>query len=143
MVFHLSGPFLKKISKRLKLLGACCALLSKLVQGKRADILLLYFLGPFLPMFFPVRCSHPAPVCSHLPWYSVVMVLFHHSFVTGRDFITLSTSLLFVFTDYVSRLSVDMQVKIPADSCRCYYLWYIIEISSLQVHLAILQTNES
>lgn len=53
--------YFRKFSRRwLKHLGAFCVLPDKLVQGKCAHIL-LYFLGPSLPMlFFRVRSGPPA-----------------------------------------------------------------------------------
>ena len=98
---------LKKISRKwLKKLDASCALPAKFVHSKDVlTFLPIYFLGPFLSVFFsPVRYSHPAPVCSHLPWHSLYhnWFFFYPSFVIGRDFVLP----LFVLTDYVTALRV-------------------------------------
>lgn len=110
--------YFRKFSRRwLKHLGASCALPDKLVQGKCPHILLLYFLGSSLPMlFFPARSGPPALSALTCPGTRSTLLVLFHPLAIGGDFAALSASLLFVFSDYVSRLSVGMQVKTPADN---------------------------
>lgn len=71
LVFHVSGHFKENFQKMSEAAG-CILCFSQQVCAREtsADILSIYFLRPFLSVFFfPVRYGDPASVCSHLPWH--------------------------------------------------------------------------